>query len=418
MPSQLPVLQTDPASARLERALREKLRGEVRFDTHSRLRYSTDASPYQIAPLGVVIPRDAEDARTALALAAEAGVPILPRGGGTSLAGQSVGTSVVLDFGKYMNRVLEIDPAKRRARIQPGLRQDRLNRSAAAHGLQFGPDPATVRQCCLGGMIGNNSCGARSLAYGKTGDHVHSLDCVLPDGEHVHFGPVERAALATLPGREGEIARRVMETLEPRRELIEERYPKIPRRVSGYNFDHFLEAPDLNLAQLIVGSEGTLATIVEAEVGLVPLPAARALVLISFRGRWDSMDAIPHILPEAGLSALEIVDSRVLKGAREFFEFRPVAALVEPDALGVLFCEFSGDSREEVAALANDFAARAPRLPGQPVPGVFLDPKVQTAAWALRQAATGLLYRSTGSPDIRPQEFVEDTGISPEKLGA
>ncbi|HEV2734686.1 MAG TPA: FAD-binding oxidoreductase, partial [Longimicrobiaceae bacterium] len=414
----LPVVQPDARAARLERALRQQVRGEVRFDHKSRLLYSTDASLYQIMPAGVVLPRDADDVRAAHRLAAEHGVPVLPRGGGTALAGQTVGSALVLDFGKYMNRVLEVDPDRRRARVQPGVRLDRLNRAAAPHGLHFGPDPATIRQCCLGGMIGNNSCGARSLAYGKTGDHVHTLDCVLHDGASAHFGPVARGAVAAMPGREGEIAREVLGILEPHRDSTLARYPRIPRRVSGYNFDHVLEAPELNLAQLVVGSEGTLATITEAELGLVPLPGARALVLLSFRGRWDSMDAIPHILPEAGLSALEIVDSRVLQGARELFEFRSTAALVEPDALGVLFCEFSGDTAEEVAALAHDFAARAPRLPGTPVPGVFLDPRVPTAAWALRQAATGLLYRTTPTRDIKPQEFVEDTGIPPEKLGA
>ncbi|HLL48039.1 MAG TPA: FAD-binding and (Fe-S)-binding domain-containing protein, partial [Longimicrobiaceae bacterium] len=414
----LPVVQPDARAARLERALRQQVRGEVRFDHKSRLLYSTDASLYQIMPAGVVLPRDGDDVRAAHRLAAEHGVPVLPRGGGTALAGQTVGSALVLDFGKYMNRVLEVDPDRRRARVQPGVRLDRLNRAAAPHGLHFGPDPATIRQCCLGGMIGNNSCGARSLAYGKTGDHVHTLDCVLHDGAPARFGPVARDAVAAMPGREGEIAREVLGILEPHRDSTLARYPKIPRRVSGYNFDHVLEAPELNLAQLVVGSEGTLATITEAELGLVPLPGARALVLLSFRGRWDSMDAIPEILPEAGLSALEIVDSRVLQGARELFEFRSTAALVEPDALGVLFCEFSGDTAEEVWALAHDFAARAPRLPGTPVPGVFLDPKVQTAAWALRQAATGLLYRTTPTRDIKPQEFVEDTGIPPEKLGA
>jgi FAD/FMN-containing dehydrogenase/Fe-S oxidoreductase len=414
----LPIVQPHPGAARLERHLKDALRGEVRFDAKSRLLYSTDASLYQLLPVGVVIPRDADDVRAAVRVAAAEGVPVLPRGGGTALAGQTVGAALVLDFGKYMNRVLEIDPARARARVQPGVRLDRLNRAAAPHGLQFGPDPATIRQCCLGGMIGNNSCGARSLAYGKTGDHVHTLDCVLHDGEAAHFGPVARGAVATLPGREGELARGVLGILEPERERILSRYPRIPRRVSGYSFDAMLEAERLNLADLVVGSEGTLATVVEAELGLVPVPGARGLVLLSFRGRWDSMDAIPHILEEGGLSALEIVDSRVLQGARELFEFRPTAALVEPDALGVLFCEFSGDTAEEVAALAHDFAARAPRLPGSPVPVVFLDPRVQTAAWALRQAATGLLYRTTPTRDIKPQEFVEDTGIPPERLGA
>ncbi|HEX6038557.1 FAD-binding and (Fe-S)-binding domain-containing protein [Longimicrobium sp.] len=408
----------DAKGARLERALKETIQGEVRFDAKSRLLYSTDASLYQILPVGVVVPKDAEDVAAATRLAAEAGVPVLPRGGGTALAGQTVGPALVLDFGKYMNRVLEIDPDRRTARVQPGLRLDRLNRIAAPHKLHFGPDPATIRQCCLGGMIGNNSCGARSLVYGKTGDHVHTLDCILGNGASAHFGPVARDRIGAMGGVEGELARRVLAVLEPERARIIDRYPKVPRRVSGYNFDAMLEAPELNLAHLIVGSEGTLATVVEATVGLVPVPPARALVLLSFSERFTSMDATPFILPEPGLSALEIVDSRVLQGARDLFEFRPTAALVAPDAMGVLFCEFSGDTADEVAERAHDFARRAPSLPGRPTAGVFLSAAEQNAAWALRQAATGLLYRTTSHRDIKPQEFVEDTGIAPEKLGA
>lgn len=416
----LPVLEmrrTDK-SLRLERALREVVRGEVRFDDKSRLLYSTDASLYQILPLGVVLPRSDEDVEAVLRISAEEQVPVLPRGGGTALAGQTVASAVIIDFSKYMNRVLEIDPDRMRARVQPGLRLDRLNRAAASHGLEFGPDPATIRQCALGGMLGNNSCGARSLVHGKTGDHVHSLRCFLPDSTCVDLGPVSRSSVPTLPGREGELAREVLRILEPERDRILSRYPRVPRRVSGYNFDSILEDDDLNLAKLIVGSEGTLATVVEAELGLVRVPFARSLVLLSFNDRWTSMDAIPGILPERGLSALEIVDSRVLKGARELFEFRAAASLVAPDALGVLFCEFSGGSTEEVADLANDFARRAPGLPGNPTAGVFLSPKEQVAAWSIRQVATGLLYRTTATRDIKPQEFLEDTGIAPEKLGA
>ncbi|MDQ3308552.1 MAG: FAD-binding protein [Gemmatimonadota bacterium] len=414
----LPVVNHDARGSRLERALRGRVRGEVRFDAKSRLLYSTDASIYQILPIGVVVPLDVADAEAAIRVAAEEGVPVLPRGGGTGLAGQTVGAALVLDFSKRMNRILEIDPDRRRARVQPGVRLDRLNRAAAPHGLQFGPDPATIRQCVLGGMIGNNSCGARSLVYGKTGDHVHGLHCILADGGCAHFGAVPRSDIATLPGREGELARQVMSLLEPERERILTRYPKVPRRVSGYNFDTLLEAPELNLAQLLVGSEGTLATVVEAELGLVPVPAHRGLVLLAFSGRFDSMDAIAAILPEPGLSALEIVDDRVLRGARELLEYRDTAALVSPDARGVLFVEFSGDSAEQVAGLAHDFAARAPGLPGSPTPGVYLDKLAQFNAWALRQAATGLLYRTTAHRDIKPTEFVEDTGIPPEKLGA
>ncbi|HEX8906899.1 MAG TPA: FAD-binding oxidoreductase, partial [Longimicrobiaceae bacterium] len=388
----LPVVHPDPRAARLERALRERVKGEVRFDAHSRLLYSTDASLYQFLPVGVVVPKDAGDVEAAVRLAAEHGVPVLPRGGGTALAGQTVGAALVMDFTKYMNRVLSIDPDARRAKVQPGLRLDRFNRALAPYGLQFGPDPATIRQCALGGMIGNNSCGARSLVYGKTGDHVHSLDCILADGRCAHFAAVRRDALAGAPGAEGELARAVLSLLEPHRAEIERRYPKIPRRVSGYNFDAMLCDEELNLARLIVGSEGTLATVVEAELGLVPLPPARSLVLLSFRERFTSFDAVPAILPERGLSALEIVDSRVLQGAREIFEFRPTAAMASPDALGVLFCEFSGQSADEMRGLAEDFAARASRLPGDPAAAVYLTEREQNAAWALRQAATGLLY--------------------------
>jgi FAD/FMN-containing dehydrogenase/Fe-S oxidoreductase len=414
----LRVIQDSPVAAALERALRERIRGEVRFDAKSRLLYSTDASIYQILPVGVVVPRDADDVATAVRLAMEHEVPILPRGGGTSLAGQTTGAALVLDFSKYMNRILEVNPDGRFARVEPGVRLDRLQQAGKPHGLWFGPDPATIRQCNVGGMIGNNSCGARSLVYGKTGDHVHTVDCIMADGGCTHFGPMSRATLAGAEGREGDLARRVMAILEPHRERIDARYPKIPRRVSGYNFDALLARPELNLADLIAGSEGTLATVVEAKLGLVPIPPRMSLVLLAFRDRFSAFDAVQHILPEPGLSALEIVDSRVLEGARKLFEYRPMAELVPPDALSVLFCEFVADDEAAVAELAHGFAARASRLPGEPWAGAFLKPQDQLAAWSLRQAATGLLYLTTPTKDIKPQEFVEDTGVPPERLGA
>ena len=403
------------APARLERGLRERIRGEVRFDAASRLLYSTDASIYQILPLGVVLPRDAEDAAAAVRLAAEEGVPVLPRGGGTGLAGQTVGPALVLDFSKYMDRILELDPDRARARVEPGVRLERLNRAAKPHGLQFGPDPATIRQCALGGMIGNNACGARSVVYGKTVDHVHGLHCLLPDGEGARFGPVARSEIDALGGREGELARGMRELLEPHRATILERYPRVPRRVSGYNFDALLEDAELNLAKLVVGSEGTLATVVEAELGLVPLPAARALVMLGFRDRYTSMDAIPLILPEAGLSALEVVDDRILRSARELVEHRASAALVPEDTRGLLYVEFTGENAEEARGRAEDFAARARRFPGEPHIGVFLGAAEQERAWALRRAGLGLLYRTVG--DVKPIPFVEDTGVPPERLG-
>jgi FAD/FMN-containing dehydrogenase/Fe-S oxidoreductase len=400
-------------SGRLEGALRERLRGEVRFDRKSRLLYSTDASIYQIEPLGVVLPRDEDDVRSALLLAAEEGVPVLPRGGGTGLAGQTVGRALVLDFSKYMSAILEIDPDRRRARVQPGARLDRLNRAAAAHGLHFGPDPATIRQCAIGGMIGNNACGARSIVYGKTVDHVESLRCLLADGEAVDLGWTSRTALADTPGRAGEIGRSLLEMVEPHRERIRSRYPRVPRRVSGYNFDLLLE-DEINLARMIVGSEGTLATVVEAELDLTPLPQHHALVLLAFRDRFAAMDAVPRILPERP-SALEIVDDRVLRGARDLLEHRASAALVPDDSRAALFVEFQGDTAEEAESRARDFGVRARDLPGAPHVGVYLDAAEQLRAWALRRAALGLLYRTVG--DVKPVPFVEDTGAPPERLG-
>jgi FAD/FMN-containing dehydrogenase/Fe-S oxidoreductase len=403
-------------AGRLERGLRGAVRGEVRFDRKSRLLYSTDASIYQIPPLGVVVPEDAEDALRALRVAAEEGVPVLPRGGGTALAGQTVAAALVLDFSKRMHRILELDPERRRARVEPGVRLDRLNRAAAAHGLQFGPDPATLRQCALGGMIGNNACGARSLVHGKTVDHVHGLHCLLPGGEEVRLGRIARDRIADLPGREGELARAVDAAVKPHRESILADYPRVPRRVSGYNLDLLAEGDELDLAALIVGSEGTLATVVEAELGLVPLPLHRSLVLLAFGDRYQPLDAVPEILGTEGLSALEIVDDRILRSARALLEHRESAAIVPESTRGLLYAEFSSDTADEARGRAEEFALRSGALPGAPWTRVFTGLLEQDRAWALRRAGLGLLYRTQG--DVKPVPFVEDTGVPPERIGA
>lgn len=410
-----PPLLLSSSARRLERALRERLRGEVRFDRKTRLLYSTDASIYRVVPLGVALPRDSAEVAEAIRLAAAEGVPVLPRGGGTSLAGQTVGEALVLDLSKFMDRVLEIDPDGRRARVEPGVRLDRLNRAAAVHGLHFGPDPATVRQCAIGGMIGNNACGARSIVYGKTVDHVERLSCVLADGAEVVFGPLRRSEAGAMGGREGEIARRLLAVVEPRRGEVLARYPKVPRRVSGYNLDLLAQDGDeVNLARLVVGSEGTLATVVEAELDLSPLPAHTALVLLAFEDGFACMDSVPEILPERP-SALEIVDDRVIRSAREVLEHRASAEVVSPQARAVLFVEFTAGSAGEAEQEARDFAARATSLPGAPESSVYTDPAEQNRAWALRRAALGLLYRAKG--DVKPVPFVEDTGVPPERLG-
>ncbi|MBI2875391.1 MAG: FAD-binding protein [Candidatus Tectomicrobia bacterium] len=430
------------SNAHLERVLRERVRGEVRFDETTRILYSTDASNYQILPIGVVLPQDLQDVEAVVQLAAAEGVPLLPRGAGTSLAGQTVGTALVIDFSKYMNCILELDLERKRARVQPGVRLSQLHQATRPHGLVFGPDPATANRCNLGGMIGNNSCGARSLAYGKTVDRILSLTCLLADGTRAFLGPLNPGR-PNPPGREGraipeqekggrqgsngsmaeapvhnapleQIAGQVFDLVEQHRALIEARYPKIPRRVSGYNLDALL-APDGNLAHLIVGAEGTLATVVEAELELAHWPTHRGLVLLGFRELLLALEAVSPLL---GLcpTALEIVDDQVIAATSAAFGPRKAAELFIPGVKGLLLVEFAYDDPEETRAAMAQLAQAAPRLPGSPEARLLPGRREQEAVWAVREAALGLVGRKVG--DSKPIPFVEDAAVSPEQLAA
>src|SRR5439155_13429896 len=245
----------------LERELRRLVEGEVRFDDYSRHLYSTDASMYQVEPIGVVLPRSSADVRAVLELANRYNVPVLPRGGGTSLAGQTVNHAVVMDFSRFMNRVLEVNEEERWCRVQPGLVQDELNAHVRPLGLLFGPDTSTSNRATIGGMCGNNSAGSHSIAYGKTLDHVIELRCLLADGSEVvlrDVGADELAAKSRLDGLEGQLYREVRRLVDQEADEIRARYPKIMRRVSGYNLDEFLKPQPFGLHRLAVGSEGTL----------------------------------------------------------------------------------------------------------------------------------------------------------------
>src|SRR5947209_916178 len=259
----------------LAQHLRKHIEGEIRFDATSRHLYSTDGSIYRIEPLGVVIPRSVADIVAVVQIAGEMGIPITARGGGTSLSGQSIGPGVVLDCSRYLNQVLDIDPAGRVARVQPGVVLDQFNRAAAPHGLQFGPEVATASRANLGGMIGNNSAGARSIVYGKTVDHVRRLRVILADGSREEFGPVtadEWDLLAHRKGLEGAIYRGVRDVLDANAAEIRQRFPRILRRVSGYNLVDLLadNGSPVGLHKLVIGSEGTLAVVTEAELDLIP----------------------------------------------------------------------------------------------------------------------------------------------------
>ena len=402
----------------LERELKASLRGEVRFDVYSRTLYSTDASIFQIEPIGVVIPRDAEDAARAMEIARKRGVPILPRGGGTSLAGQAIGHAVVLDFSKYMNRVLEVDAERRRVRVEPGVVLDELNRALRPQGLFFPPDPATASRCNVGGMIGNNSSGARSIVYGKTIDYVRRLRVLLSGGEPMEVGPLTPLELDGKlrgEGRESGIYKQALRLAEGNREEIANRFPKILRRVGGYNLDALLDREKINLGRVITGSEGTLAAIVEAEIDLVPVPKATALMVAHFRGLMEALEATQVIL-EARPSAVELIDRIVLDMTRGTQEYRRRMTFVEGDPDALLLVEYQGESAREVASMFDDAEAKLRRAGKGYAYLKLTEAAAQANVWKVRNAGQGLLLGMVG--DRKPATFVEDTAVAPEKLPA
>ena len=305
--------------AALESHLRDTIEGEVRFDVGTRAAYATDASNYRQVPVGVVIPRHEGDVIAALSLARENAMPILARGGGTSLAGQGCNAALVLDFSKYMNRIIAIDPGARVAHVEPGVVQSHLNAALAPHGLFFAPDPSTKDRCTIGGMIGNNSCGAHSAAYGKTVDNVEALEVILHDGTRVSAqGSIDEAQLGAAiarGGREGELYSRLRELRDRTADSVRAHFPKLPRRVSGYNLDELMPERGFNLARAIVGSEGTLATIIRATIRAVPRPKELALAVLGFDDVFIAADQMPWLLAHRP-EALEGFDQNLPEFAR------------------------------------------------------------------------------------------------------
>lgn len=399
----------------VERALKAAVAGEVRFDPTSRVLYSTDASIYQILPLGVVIPRDDDDIAATLRIAADAGTPILPRGAGTSLAGQAIGRAIILDCSKYMSRILELDAARPLARVQPGVVQDDLNQAARPHGLRLGPDTATSNRATLGGMIGNNSCGARSIVYGKMMDHVQELRVMLIDGTELHLrrpGPGRDPTVAS--GREDGIRRSVATIVDRNREEIEQRFPRLLRRVSGYNLDALVRDP-ADLINLLVGSEGTLGIVTEATVGLVPQPASTVLAVVHFVDLFAALDVVPLILSFTP-SAVELIDRMLLEMTRAQLEYARRMTFVQGDPDALLLVEFSGATPSELAdrLAAMERALRAAGVDGAVVRAT--SGADQDNIWRVRKAGQGLLQGVKGDP--KPIAFVEDTAVSPQRLAA
>jgi FAD/FMN-containing dehydrogenase/Fe-S oxidoreductase len=407
---------TAAAPEELQPALERALDGAVRFDAYSRHLYARDASAYAIEPLGVCFPRHADDVAAAIAVAGELGVPVLARGGGTSLAGQAVARAVVLDLSRHMRTILEIDPEGRRARVQPGVIQEDLNRAAGAFGLMFGPNTSTANRATIGGMVGNNSAGSQSIRYGMTIDHVERLDVVLADASRARLeavGEEERARRAAAGTLEGALYRELPEIVERHREALAG-YPRFWRQAGGYRLDRLVSDGVLNPSQVVVGSEGTLATVVEAEVALVPVPRVRVMAVGHFTSTPEAIAATGDALQQDAAS-VELLDRAILDLSRRKLEYRGLGRILEGDPEALLFVELVGDDEPEVTARL-DALQRAWREHGHGYHTLrAVDPADQAAVIEVRKSGLGLLMAaSRGSR--RPLAFIEDTAVPPERL--
>ncbi|HET7340144.1 MAG TPA: FAD-linked oxidase C-terminal domain-containing protein, partial [Methylomirabilota bacterium] len=402
--------------------LRGAVRGEVRFDAGSRALYATDASNYRQVPLGVVVPRDVADVVATVATARRHGAPVLPRGGGTSLAGQCCNVAVVLDFSKRMHRLLELDVAGRRARVEPGIVLDALREAAAPHGLTFGPDPSTHSHCTLGGMLGNNSCGVHSVMtefYGpgaRTSDNLEALEVLTYDGLRLRVGATsdaEHERIVAGGGRPAEIYRRLRALRDRHADAIRRRFPTIPRRVSGYDLTALLPEHGFNVARALAGSEGTCVTILEATLTLVPTPAARSLLVLGYPSVYEAGDHVPEIRRHRpiGLEGMDdrLVDDMIRK------RLHPQDVKLLPDGRGWLLVEFGGDSKADADERARALMAELARAPAPPTMKLFDDPTQEHVIWTVRESGLGATARVPGAKDT--WEGWEDSSVAPERLG-
>jgi FAD/FMN-containing dehydrogenase/Fe-S oxidoreductase len=389
--------------------LRKHVAGEVRFDSTSRKIYSTDASIYRIQPLGVVIPSSPEDLLAAVQIALETHTPIVPRGGGTSLSGQSIGPGLIVDCSKYLNSIGPIDVAGQKVRVQPGVVLDHLNSALAIHGLQFGPEVATSNRATLGGMLGNNSAGARSIVYGKMVDHVLAVKAILSDGSVGEFD------YRTVP--HSLLYRESLRIINQNADEIRNRFPRIIRRVSGYNLVDVLENPksqrQKSLVPLLVGSEGTLCFASEIELNLVPRPKHRGILVPHFESLACALDALGACL-EFAPSAVELMDTMLIALARQQRSFREMMAAIHGTPAALLMVEFASDEAAEVNDRIDRLRNRLKEIPGVTAVVPAIDPAIREPLWNLRRAAMPLLYGMPG--DRKPITFCEDCAVSPARL--
>src|ERR1700722_8943850 len=404
----------NPASSGLETRLRREIKGGVLFARFPRGRYSTDASIYQIEPLGVVVAKDSEDIATAIQIAREEGVPVLPRGGGTSQCGQTVNRALVVECSKYMQGVVSIDAAARRVKVQPGVVMERLNARLRQHKLWFPVDVSTGDRATIGGMTANNSCGARSIRYGNMVHNVRAIDALLADGTQAHFGE--------LPGNFGEDVQperyralaRDMRVLH-RREAgeIEARFPKLLRRVGGYNID-MISDEGHHMAHLVAGSEAPLAFFPEIELALQPIPPHRVLGICHFPSFYKAMEATQHIV-KLGPAAVELVDRTMIELARDIPMFRAtVDRFVQGEPEAILLTEFAGDDADDNLRRLKQLVELMADLgfPGSVIEAT--DPAFQSAVWNVRKEGLNIMMSMKG--DGKPISFIEDCAVRLEDL--
>ena len=399
----------------LRDALAAQLEGEVRFSAGDRALYATDASNYRQVPYGAVIPKSAEDVVTTIRLCAERDVPVTPRGGGTALAGQTCNAAVIIDFSKYLNRIVSLDPEKRLAVVEPGCVLDHLREAAERHGLTFGPDPSTHDHNTLGGMIGNNSCGSHSVMAGRTADNVQALDVVCYDGLRLTVGPTTAAefqAIVAAGGRRGEIYRRLADFWKQHGHHFLQVYPDIPRRVSGYeNLDQLSPEKGFNVARALTGTEATCAIVLNATVNLVPSPPARVLCLIGFDDIFQAADAVPDVL-ETGPIALEAID-HLLTEYMKRKHFRVGELEILPAGCAWLIAEFGSDKTDDACHSANRLLERM-RSKGHSG-RLVTDRAKQMEVWEVREAALAVTAHVPGQGDTWPGW--EDSAVRRDDLG-
>jgi FAD/FMN-containing dehydrogenase/Fe-S oxidoreductase len=408
----------DAPASDLEHRLRGDLDGEVGFDDYTRHLFSRDASMYSITPVGVVFPRHVDDVAAAVTAAAEHGVPVIPRGAATSLAGQTVGPGLVLDMSRHMNQILEIDPGRRTALVQAGVVQDQLNRAVAPHGLMFGPDTSTSNRATIGGMIGNNSAGSGSIRYGMTIDHVRELAVVLADGSRADLDATDEAGWArraTRPTLEGAIYRQLPQILRDNAPAIAEGFPDFWRRACGYRLDRLMrDESRYDLAKFVVGSEGTLVIASHALVDLVPKPRRTVIAVGHFASTPAAIEATGDAL-SCDPAAVELMDRTILDLSRKKIEYASLGTILEGDPQALLFVSFTGDDEEELLGRLGRLTALWKRHGHGYHTLRAVTPAQQGSLLKVRKASLGLLMAASEGTR-RPLAFVEDTAVDPVHL--